>query len=122
VAYSPDGRHVVSGSYDNTVRIWDVNPNRALGTTPLPAGVDPSTVSIAGMPIDLQPDDKGWVRTKNGGLLFWLPQDCRNGYTSPAIVTIPTNGHNRVVRVDLSDFYFGTSWTKIMKLRPSTSI
>jgi WD40 repeat protein len=22
VAYSPDGKHIVSGSYDNTVRIW----------------------------------------------------------------------------------------------------
>ena len=23
VAYSPDGTHVVSGSYDNTVTVWD---------------------------------------------------------------------------------------------------
>ena len=23
VAYSPDGKHIVSGSYDNTVKIWD---------------------------------------------------------------------------------------------------
>ena len=23
VAYSPDGKHVVSGSYDNTVKVWD---------------------------------------------------------------------------------------------------
>ena len=23
VAYSPDGKHVVSGSFDNTVKVWD---------------------------------------------------------------------------------------------------
>ena len=23
VAYSPDGKHIVSGSYDKTVKIWD---------------------------------------------------------------------------------------------------
>jgi WD40 repeat protein len=25
VAYSPDGKHIVSGSYDNTIKIWDVS-------------------------------------------------------------------------------------------------
>ena len=23
VAYSPDGKHIASGSYDNTVKVWD---------------------------------------------------------------------------------------------------
>ena len=23
VAYSPDGKHIVSGSYDRTVKVWD---------------------------------------------------------------------------------------------------
>ncbi|KAI5116961.1 hypothetical protein M0805_001365 [Coniferiporia weirii] len=31
VAYSPDGKHVVSGSYDNTLRIWDAHTSDAVG-------------------------------------------------------------------------------------------
>ncbi|KAF7342956.1 WD-REPEATS-REGION domain-containing protein [Mycena venus] len=31
VAFSPDGKHIVSGAYDNTVQIWDVESGVALG-------------------------------------------------------------------------------------------
>jgi WD40 repeat protein len=31
IAYSPDGRRIVSGSSDNTVRIWDVESGEAVG-------------------------------------------------------------------------------------------
>ncbi|KAH8108525.1 hypothetical protein DFH11DRAFT_1084988 [Phellopilus nigrolimitatus] len=30
IAYSPDGQHIVSGSYDNTVRIWDAKTGQQL--------------------------------------------------------------------------------------------
>jgi WD40 repeat protein len=28
VAYSPDGKHLVSGSYDNTVKVWDAQTRK----------------------------------------------------------------------------------------------
>ena len=27
VAFSPDGKTIVSGSYDKTIKVWDANPN-----------------------------------------------------------------------------------------------
>ena len=31
VAYSPDGRHLISGSYDKTILIWDAETGAAVG-------------------------------------------------------------------------------------------
>jgi WD40 repeat protein len=31
VAYSPDGRHIISGSRDKTIRIWDAETGAAVG-------------------------------------------------------------------------------------------
>jgi len=32
VNFIPDGQTIVSGSYDRTVKVWDVNPGRVLNT------------------------------------------------------------------------------------------
>ena len=32
IAYSPDGHTLVSGSNDNTVRLWDVNTAKSIAT------------------------------------------------------------------------------------------
>ena len=45
VAYSPDGRHIISGSDDKTIRIWDVATNAVVGR-PL-EGEIASVLSIA---------------------------------------------------------------------------
>jgi WD40 repeat protein len=35
IAWSPDGRRIVSGSYDNTVKVWDAESGRELRTIPV---------------------------------------------------------------------------------------
>jgi len=65
-----------------------------------------------------KPDMDGWVRDSEGGLLYWIPHDCRVGLHSPAM-TIPITSHNRFVSLDFDDFAFGTSWTRMFKNAPS---
>jgi WD40 repeat protein len=48
VAFSPDGKHIVSGSYDNTVRVWDAESGQAIGE-PL-QGHSNSVLSVAFSP------------------------------------------------------------------------
>ena len=37
VAYSPDGKHLVSGSYDNTVKVWDAQTGEEVNDHVLPS-------------------------------------------------------------------------------------
>jgi WD40 repeat protein len=32
VAFSPDGQHIVSGSYDNLVKVWSVSPRKEVAS------------------------------------------------------------------------------------------
>jgi WD40 repeat protein len=100
VAYSPDGRRIISGSRDNTIRIWDLSSN-------IPIRITSSAIEAA------LPDTEGWVKDPVGGLLYWVPHDCRAGLHSPALLTIPRASPVRSVSLQLDEFAFGTSWTQI---------
>jgi len=145
VAYSPDGRHIISGSDDKMIRIWDAETGAAVGK-PL-EGHTKSVSSVAYSPdgqhivsgsldqtthvwesflceppsscnpmhahLLAPPDSEGWVRDSDGGLLYWVPLDCRRGLHSPALITIPLTSSVRSVSLDFEDFAFGTTWTHI---------
>ncbi|PVF91794.1 WD40 repeat-like protein [Serendipita vermifera] len=138
VAYSPDGLHIVSGCYDNCVRIWDVESGDQIGTyrghthwittvaySPdgqhIVSGSEDKTIRIwdaqiaQNNTVNIVPDSNGWIHDSDGGLLLWVPDDCRSGLACPAILTIPTTGRSRVVRVDLSEACLGRSWMGIKK-------
>ena len=123
IVYSPDGHHVVSGSNDETIRIWDADyPIQTKDDQPVEhqqqvnlssTGLHLNTLLISGLKISLNPDSSGWIHHPDGGLLFWVPEDCHNIVICPAILTIPTNSPQRAVELDFTDFQYGTSWHKV---------
>ena len=146
VAYSLNGRHIISGSYDQTIQIWNAETGAATGrplegdTTSvlcaaayspngqhLVSGSSDNTICV-GEPVSREPppsckplracfysrpDSLGWVRDSDGGLLYWVPPDCRIGLHSLAVITIPFICDIRPVSLDFNEFAYGTAWTQI---------
>ncbi len=105
VAYSANGKYIVSGSDDRTIRVWDSFPR---------VSDEPSSYHNPTHPnFRAAPDADGWIRDLEGGLLYWVPPDCRQGLHSPALLTIPPTSRIRSVSLDFENFAFGTSWTQI---------
>jgi hypothetical protein len=95
ILFLPDARGLLSDSGNPS----DRHPLKAYSRCPIPKNW-------------LSSD--GWVRGVDG-LLFWVPEDCRDGLTCPAIVIIPDMGPHRRVRIDFSQFQCGTSWTNVRR-------
>lgn len=57
-------------------------------------------------------DSNGWVRIGNK-LVFWVPENHRNGLTTDTVMTIPTTSPSRIVRIDFCRFRYGTLWTAV---------
>ena len=106
IPYSSDGKHIVSGSYDNTTRVLGVFPYVPIR----PSSSRPNFCA--------KPDKDGWVKDSEGGLLYWVPHDCRAGLHSPAVMTIHCTFRKENVSLDFDDFAFGTSWSQIFKSAP----
>jgi hypothetical protein len=106
ILYSPGGHAVLYGSNRPPT---DIENRRNDVLHPL------STFSCAPIPEErLNPN--GWVVGPEG-LLFWVPQDFRYGLTHLPMMTIANARRDRVVRIDFTNFRYGTSWTDIYERR-----
>ncbi|KIM73369.1 hypothetical protein PILCRDRAFT_15275 [Piloderma croceum F 1598] len=131
VAFSPDGQQIVSGSSDQTVRVWDVKMGElTAGSWEGHTGwVSSVAFSPNGQQIVLGSDEKtvrmwdakdtdifcnariidGWMQGKNSELMFWIPSYYRIGLQRLNSFILMGK---QTIQVDLSQFVHGKSWAQ----------
>ena len=111
VAFSPDGRHIVSGSHDKTVRVWDAQTGQSI-TDPLKGHKDCVT-SVAFSPngrhIVSGSDDKTfrvWDAQMCQTIMDPLMESCLStSATSSNPIVLPTPIHSENGNITISDFH-----------------
>jgi WD40 repeat protein len=135
VAFSPDGLHFVSASYDYSIRMWDattcqIKPSPVTGHTDLVRSAHERDIasgsgdcaihveSIVTEDIekiqftDQSPiDGDGWICGEQKELLLWIPALHRTGLHRPSTVWIAGVRHETVL--DFSKFVHGSDWGRI---------
>ncbi|KAF9541836.1 WD40 repeat-like protein [Agrocybe pediades] len=115
VAVSPDGSRFISGSYDRSVRVWQLDiltSPESLQNTPtiwMPEGVIIPTISNIA-----EYQDDGWVALGNTHL-FWAPPEFREDLCYPYNpITIGPHGTTRI-DYSSSRLFIGRTWSKCWK-------
>ncbi|KAG2070032.1 WD40 repeat-like protein, partial [Suillus decipiens] len=136
VSFSPDGARIVTGSQDQTVRMWDAATRQPVGEplrghtssvkwvsfspdgTRIATGSEDQTVRVwdAAMRQPSQHStpfflnvDSGWVVGPNCRLLFWVPPASRRTFYNHETALVIRRG---CPELDLSRMAHGQHWQK----------
>ncbi|TFK63897.1 WD40 repeat-like protein [Pluteus cervinus] len=110
---------VVTGGSDGTIRIWETNPEAMLSDTKIntkhnqfPPKVQflqyPSTFNLG-----FSTTADGWLTNQNQ-LILWIPPWYRQSVISPQVQCIPSSAENQTLKLDWSNFVYGTHWFQIV--------
>lgn len=96
VAFSPDGEHILSGSNDKTIHVFDVRTAASSGSA---LGGFRSSSRLV----------NGWMENSSTELLFWVPPAYRTGLWRPNSTMVIGR---QTTRLDLTQFVHGRDWAR----------
>ena len=114
VAFSPDCKRVVSGSWDETIRVWNLEMDEVVAK-PLEHQTNDNRLNGNGFTAitprfgDNSKLADGWIHGSNSELLFWVPPLFRDGLWRPRNTVVIAKVSTRL---DFNSFVHGNSWTQ----------
>jgi hypothetical protein len=123
LAYTADGKHLITASIDHTVRLLAFSPPHAVYEEPSSASISQKSgplidlmecfvqavgPSYSGFELKAKnrvPDD-GWIRTASGELMLWVPPRYRKLVVDRSWICFGVE----TIGLDCRNFAFGASW------------